>query len=106
MGPEREVPGRREGGDGHEAVQRPGQRPAAPPLDPELDAVRKASPGYLREPITPENLRDRQEQDARARPRPTPGDLRAAGRSEVAELRVPGPPDGPQVTLVSARPAS
>ncbi|MGW2422995.1 alpha/beta hydrolase [Streptomyces sp. NPDC001709] len=54
--------------------------------------------------MTPENLAARQERDAAGRPRPTVRDLRADGRFEVAELRVPGPPGGPDVTLVSARP--
>jgi acetyl esterase/lipase len=58
-----------------------------------------------REPFTPANLAARQQRDAAARPRPTVGDLRADGRFEVDELRVPGAPDGPDITLVSARPA-
>jgi acetyl esterase/lipase len=86
----------------------PGLVPAAwdaPPIDPEL-AVALAGLGRdVREPVTPENLVARQKRDAAARPRPTLGDLRAGGRFEVAELRVPGPPGGPDVTLVSARPA-
>ncbi|MFI8103969.1 alpha/beta hydrolase [Streptomyces sp. NPDC086023] len=77
-----------------------------PPFDPELGAVlahlRRGGP---REPVTPDNLRDRQERDAASRPRPTVAELRSDGRFEVAELRVPGPPGAPEVTLVSARPA-
>ncbi|MGW2813299.1 alpha/beta hydrolase [Streptomyces sp. NPDC001415] len=74
---------------------------AAPPLDPELSL----SLGTLRaEPFTPENLAARQERDATTRARPTAEDLRADGRFEVAELRVPGASGGQDVTLVSARP--
>ncbi|WP_254594650.1 alpha/beta hydrolase, partial [Streptomyces sp. 8P21H-1] len=40
-----------------------------------------------------------------ARPRPTLPDLRAGGAFDVEELRVPGGGGGPDVTLVSARPA-
>ncbi|MGW2599914.1 alpha/beta hydrolase [Streptomyces klenkii] len=88
-----------------------------PPFDPELDAALAAlRPGGKgpREPLTPDNLRARQERDAAARPRPTTEALRADGRFEVTELRVPGPPDGPDgsdgsdgpdVTLLSARPS-
>ncbi|MEU2869565.1 alpha/beta hydrolase [Streptomyces olivoreticuli] len=78
---------------------------AVPPFDPELGVALAALGPESREPVTPENLRARQERDAAARPRPTAEDLRADGRFEVAELRVPGPPAGPDVTLVSARPA-
>ncbi|MFD9408115.1 alpha/beta hydrolase [Streptomyces sp. NPDC059989] len=78
---------------------------AVPPFDPELGVVLAALGKEPREPITPENLEDRRERDATTRPRPTAEDLRAGGRFEVAELRVPGPPDGPDVTLVSARPS-
>ncbi|GHC83487.1 alpha/beta hydrolase [Streptomyces flavofungini] len=78
---------------------------AAPPFDPELRPVLDALGREVRESLTPDNLRARQERDAAARPRPTVGELCADGRFEVAELRVPGPPDGPDVTLVSARPA-
>ncbi|MEV6115226.1 alpha/beta hydrolase [Streptomyces sp. NPDC052109] len=77
----------------------------APPLDPELALALAALGDEDREPFTPENLADRQERDAAVRPRPAVRELRADGRFEVAELRVPGPPDGPDVTLVSARPA-
>lgn len=77
----------------------------APPLDPELGAALAASGRAAREPLTPDNLRAGQERDASARPRPTVEQLCADGRFEVEELRVPGPPDGPEVTLVSARPA-
>ncbi|MCX4751693.1 alpha/beta hydrolase [Kitasatospora sp. NBC_01287] len=58
-----------------------------------------------REPVTPEGLAARQQRDATARPRPTLHELRADGRFEVAELRAPGGRGGPEVTLVSARPA-
>nr|SCN11943.1 esterase LipW [Kitasatospora aburaviensis] len=78
---------------------------AAPPFDPELAAALTALGGGAREPITPENLAVRQALDVAARPRPTVRELEADGRFEVAELRVPGAPDGPDVTLVSARPA-
>ncbi|MFI6845643.1 alpha/beta hydrolase [Kitasatospora sp. NBC_00085] len=77
----------------------------APPFDPELRAVLAAMGAEAREPLTPENLAARQEQDAASRPRPTVQELRADGRFEVAELRAPGGPGGHDVTLVSARPA-
>ncbi|MFI5619156.1 alpha/beta hydrolase [Streptomyces sp. NPDC051567] len=86
----------------------PGPAPAArqaPPFDPELRAALAASGGRAGGPLTPENLAARQERDAAARPRPTVRDLRADGRFEVDEVRVPGAPGGPDVTLVSARPA-
>ncbi|MGW0391002.1 alpha/beta hydrolase [Streptomyces sp. NPDC003042] len=78
---------------------------AAPPFDPELSVVLAAMGKESREPVTPDNLEARQQRDAATRPRPTAGDLRADGRFEVTELCVPGPPDGPDVTLVSARPS-
>ncbi len=78
---------------------------AAPPFDPELGAVLAGLGKGSREPITPDNLEARQERDAAARPRPTAEDLRADGRFEVTEICVPGPPGGPDVTLVSARPS-
>ena len=78
---------------------------AVPPFDPELSVVLASLSAEYRAPITPDNLRARQERDAATRPRPTVEDLRADGRFEVAELCVPGPPDGPDVTLVSARPS-
>ncbi|GHI85128.1 alpha/beta hydrolase [Streptomyces xanthophaeus] len=77
----------------------------APAFDPELHAALAALGGAPREPLTAQNLAARQEQDAAARPRPTARDLRADGRFEVDELRVPGAQGGPDVTLVSARPA-
>ncbi|MEU6234765.1 alpha/beta hydrolase fold domain-containing protein [Kitasatospora sp. NPDC047058] len=77
----------------------------APPFDPELRAVLAALGERVREPVTPESLAARQQRDATARPRPTVRELRADGRFEVAELRAPGAPGGPDVTLVSARPA-
>ncbi|MEU4928743.1 alpha/beta hydrolase [Streptomyces yokosukanensis] len=77
----------------------------APPFDPELALALARSTSGAREPITPENLAARQERDAAVRPRPTVQELRADGRFAVAELRVPGAPHGPDVTLVSARPA-
>ncbi|MEU6864248.1 alpha/beta hydrolase [Streptomyces sp. NPDC046876] len=80
-------------------------RGGAPPLDPELAAALAALGGPAREPLTLENLAARQERDAATRPRPTVRELAADGRFEVEELRVPGPPGGPEVTLVSARPA-
>ncbi|WP_165914502.1 alpha/beta hydrolase [Streptomyces sp. AcE210] len=78
---------------------------AAPPYDPELSVVLADLDQGSREPLTPDNLAARQQRDAAARPRPTAEDLRADGRFEVTELRVPGPPGGPEVTLVSARPS-
>ncbi|MFJ4877000.1 alpha/beta hydrolase [Streptomyces sp. NPDC088745] len=82
---------------------RGGGAPPVPALDPELAAVRAGSASA--EPLTAHNLASRQARDAASRPRPTAADLRADGRFEVSELRVPGPPGGPRVTLVSARPA-
>lgn len=76
-----------------------------PPFDPELRAALAALGEEAKEPFTHENLAARQAQDAAARPRPTVHDLRADGRFEVAELRVPGAPGAPDVTLVCARPA-
>ncbi|MGW3954815.1 alpha/beta hydrolase [Streptomyces sp. NPDC004752] len=78
---------------------------AVPPLDPELSAALAVMGNGPREPVTPENLEVRRARDAAARPRPTAETLCADGRFEVAELCVPGPADGPDVTLVSARPA-
>ncbi|MCZ4095347.1 alpha/beta hydrolase [Streptomyces sp. So13.3] len=78
---------------------------AAPPFDPELSVALAALGKGPREPVTPDNLAARQERDAVTRPRPTAEDLRADGRFEVTEFSVPGPPDGPDVTLVSARPS-
>ncbi|NGO67937.1 alpha/beta hydrolase [Streptomyces boncukensis] len=80
-----------------------GRDTVPPAVDPELGAV-LADLGEA-EPLTRENLAARQERDAVARPRPTARELRAGGRFEVEELRVPGPRGGPDVTLVSARPA-
>ncbi|MFF8616404.1 alpha/beta hydrolase [Streptomyces sp. NPDC015350] len=88
-----------------EAGPDPAARNVSPPLDPELGAALAGSGGGAREPFTPENLAARQERDSSARPRPTVRELRADGRFEVDELRVPGAPGGPDVTLVSARPA-
>ncbi len=82
----------------------PGPR-AAPPFDPELAVALVGLGEGVREPFTPENLAVRQERDAAARPRPTVRELRADGRFEVDELRVPGASGGPDVTLVSAQPA-
>ncbi|MEV5940061.1 alpha/beta hydrolase [Streptomyces sp. NPDC051994] len=78
---------------------------APPPFDPELRLALGSLEDGARKPFTPENLAARQEWDAAARPRPTASDLRADGRFEVEELRVPGTGAGPDVTLVSARPA-
>ncbi|MBB4890501.1 acetyl esterase/lipase [Streptomyces netropsis] len=78
---------------------------AVPPFDPELSVAVAAMGKEPREPLTPDNLEARQQRDAATRPRPTAEDLRTDGRFEVTELCVPGPPDGPDVTLVSARPA-
>ena len=80
--------------------------PAIPvPVDLELLVALRGLGDAAREPFTPANLAARQKQDAAARPRPTARDLRADGRFEVAELRVPGARAGREVTLVSARPA-
>ncbi|MGW0753710.1 alpha/beta hydrolase [Streptomyces sp. NPDC002587] len=78
---------------------------AVPPFDPELGVALAALGKEPREPITLDGLAARQERDAASRPRPTAEELRADGRFEVSELCVPGPPDGPDVTLVSARPS-
>ncbi|MEV7520483.1 alpha/beta hydrolase [Streptomyces sp. NPDC091371] len=88
-----------------DGIRVPAAESAAPPFDPELGLVLAALSKEAREPITPDTLRARQERDAASRPRPTAEDLRAGGRFEVTELSVPGPPGGPEVTLVSARPA-
>ncbi|WKV70223.1 alpha/beta hydrolase [Streptomyces sp. PCS3-D2] len=78
----------------------------APPFDAELAAALAVSAdGKAGEPFTPENLAARQERDVAERPRPTVPELRAGGCFEVDELCVPGPPGGPDVTLLSARPA-
>ncbi|SCF60419.1 alpha/beta hydrolase [Streptomyces sp. Ncost-T10-10d] len=77
----------------------------APPFDPELSAALAALGDEARKPFTLDNLAARQERDAAVRPRPTVRDLRADGRFEVDELRVPAPSGGRDVTLVSARPA-
>ncbi|KUJ70660.1 esterase [Streptomyces albus subsp. albus] len=76
-----------------------------PPFDPELNAALAALGDEAWEPLTPENLAARQEQDAATRPRPTVRELQADGLFEVAELSAPGSPGGHEVTLVSARPA-
>lgn len=76
-----------------------------PPFDPELAVALAALDEESRAPITPDDLAARQARDAASRPRPTARDLCADGRFEVTELRVPGPPGAPDVTLVSARPA-
>ncbi|MFE6668085.1 alpha/beta hydrolase [Streptomyces sp. NPDC057697] len=78
---------------------------AVPPFDPELDVVLAALGEEAPEPLTPANLAARQERDAASRPRPTAGELRADGRFEVTEFQVPGPPGGPDVALVGARPS-
>ncbi|QTT73582.1 alpha/beta hydrolase fold domain-containing protein [Streptomyces mobaraensis NBRC 13819 = DSM 40847] len=80
--------------------------PGAVPFDPELATVLDSLSEEAKEPVTPENLAARQARDAATRPRPTVEELSAGGLFEVAELSVPGPPGGPDVTLVSARPAS
>ncbi|MFE0046177.1 alpha/beta hydrolase [Streptomyces albireticuli] len=88
------------------SVRRVPETKAVPPFDPELEAALTAAVGTEpREPLTPDNLEARRERDAASRPRPTAEDLRADGRFDVTEFRVPGPPGGPGVTLVSARPA-
>lgn len=79
---------------------------SAPPFDRELGCALAALGDAVREPFTPGNLAARQERDAAVRSRPTARDLADGGRFEVDELRVPGPPGGPDVTLVSARPAA
>ncbi|MGK5639099.1 alpha/beta hydrolase [Streptomyces sp. URMC 126] len=78
---------------------------AVPPFDPELAAALAGLPEDAKAPITPENLPARKERDAATRPRPTVQELRADGLFEVSERNVPGPPGGPDVTLVCARPA-
>ncbi|WP_078910172.1 alpha/beta hydrolase [Streptomyces sp. NRRL S-87] len=76
-----------------------------PPFDPELGAVLAALGDEAIRPLTPENLAERQAQDAAVRPRPTVGELADGGRFEVTELHAPGAAGAPDVTLVSARPA-
>ncbi|MEU0940580.1 alpha/beta hydrolase [Embleya sp. NPDC005971] len=76
-----------------------------PPFDPELGAFLAALGEGAREPLTPANLAHRQARDAETRPRPTLAELRADGRFEVDESRVPGASGGRDVTLVCARPA-
>ncbi|GAA1960821.1 alpha/beta hydrolase [Kitasatospora viridis] len=79
----------------------------AVPFDPELAAA-LAAVGKA-EPVTPENLAERQRRDAEARPRPTLRELADGGRFEVTELPGPGPGTttgpGPGPIMVSARPA-
>ncbi|WP_327071442.1 alpha/beta hydrolase [Kitasatospora sp. NBC_01250] len=77
----------------------------APPVDPELAPVLASFGELLEKPLTPENLAARQHQDATSRPWPTLQQLQEDGRFEVAQLRAPGVADGPEVRLVSARPA-
>ncbi|MFG2291926.1 alpha/beta hydrolase [Streptomyces sp. NPDC048603] len=79
--------------------------PDRPYTDPELGVVLASLGEWVGRPLTPENLAARLEQDAAVRPRPSVRELEDDGLFEVAELRVPGPPGGPDVTLVSARPA-
>ncbi|RAG82661.1 alpha/beta hydrolase [Streptacidiphilus pinicola] len=76
-----------------------------PPFDPELRTALDALGPDARRPLTPESLAAWQAEDAAARPRPTLHELRADGRFEVEELSAQGGGDGPEVTLVSARPA-
>ncbi|MFD5081329.1 alpha/beta hydrolase [Kitasatospora sp. NPDC058406] len=76
----------------------------APPFDPELSAALAALGAGVKDPLTPENLTARQEADVAARPAPTDRELGAGGRFEVDELRVPGAPGGPDITLVRVRP--
>ncbi|WP_442809740.1 alpha/beta hydrolase [Streptomyces sp. SR27] len=76
----------------------------APPLDAEVGRVREGGRRGARQSITPGNLAMTQARDASGRPRPGVDELRDGGRFDVAELRVPGPPGAPEVTLVSARP--
>lgn len=87
------------GPDGRAAVV------SAPPFDRELGSALAALGDAVREPFTPGNLAARQQRDAAVRARPTVRELADGGRFEVDELRVPGPPGGPDVTLVCARPA-
>ncbi|NML54701.1 alpha/beta hydrolase [Streptomyces sp. R302] len=77
----------------------------AVPLDPELAAVLAASGARSREPLTLRNLAGRQAVDAAARPLPSLPELSRDGAFAVEEVRVPGPPGAPEVTLVHARPA-
>ncbi|MEV7510978.1 alpha/beta hydrolase [Streptomyces sp. NPDC091201] len=78
---------------------------AVPPFDAELRAALRRAETGPRTPITPGNLAEVQERDAAARPRPTLAELGDGGLFDVAELRAPGAPDGPEVTLLCARPA-
>ncbi|WP_329026346.1 alpha/beta hydrolase [Streptomyces sp. NBC_00690] len=75
-----------------------------PPFDPELSAALTAWGNEGREPVTPENLATRQQQDAATRPRPTVPELSADGLFKVDELFVPGESGRPDVALVCARP--
>ncbi|MFD9793947.1 alpha/beta hydrolase [Streptomyces sp. NPDC059070] len=90
-----------DGGDGPTDADVAG----APALDPELAAALAAAGPAATEPYTPGNLAARQARDAAVRPRPSLRDLRADGRFQVEEVRVPGAAGDPDVTVVSARPA-
>ncbi|MFJ4091050.1 alpha/beta hydrolase fold domain-containing protein [Kitasatospora sp. NPDC089913] len=74
-------------------------------VPPAVDAEVRAAGVRPGEPLTPGNLAARQARDAAVRPRPGLAELRDGGRFEVAELTAEGPGDGPEVRLVSARPA-
>ncbi|MFD4377377.1 alpha/beta hydrolase [Streptomyces sp. NPDC058486] len=87
------------------AEARNAEATGAVPLDPELAAVLAASGGRARDPLTPGNLAERQARDAAARPMPSLRELSDGGAFAVREVRVPGPPGAPEVTLVHARPA-
>ncbi|WP_375340997.1 alpha/beta hydrolase [Kitasatospora purpeofusca] len=89
-------------GGGRAGVNDDGGGRAVPPA---VDAEVRAAGVAAGDPLTPENLADRQARDAAARPRPGVAELRDGGRFEVAELVAPGLGGGPEVRLVSARPA-
>ncbi|MEU6311050.1 alpha/beta hydrolase [Streptomyces sp. NPDC047014] len=78
---------------------------AVPPFDSELRAALTVPGDGPWEPITPDNLAAVLERDRATRSRPALAELGADGLFDVAELRAPGPPGAPEVTLVSARPA-
>ncbi|MFE9248652.1 alpha/beta hydrolase [Streptomyces sp. NPDC007088] len=71
-----------------------------PELAAELDAFGEAPP-----PRSLEELPRRRAELDRMLPRPTLEELRAGGKYEVSERAVPGPPGGPEVSLLLVRPA-
>ncbi|WP_235882589.1 alpha/beta hydrolase [Streptomyces apricus] len=82
-----------------------GTRAQAPPFDAELSASLAALGDVAEQRLTSDGLVAHRQRDAASRPRPTAAELRADGRFEVTELSVPGVDEGPDITLVCARPA-